>query len=114
MMAAQQFEPVEDIDITANTAPTMDLAEELIQKVIAPIQVLVSDHLRSRYAPLHRSLSWLFREKIAKINAKYFSGTRNAKTFQKHKSYRLMVFRKGSPVPSESVTSEAESQTVSV
>lgn len=95
-MLRQGFEAVIDIDITKETAPTLDLAEDLIQRVILPLKEIASEHLQSRYSALYRALRWGFREKIQKINTKYFSGTRNARTFIHHKTYRLMLYKKPS------------------
>ncbi|MBW3622656.1 MAG: class I SAM-dependent methyltransferase [Armatimonadetes bacterium] len=101
MMVDQRFESVANIDITAETAPTLDLAEDLIHQVIIPLKTIASEHLRSRYSVLYRSLHWLFRKKIQKLNTKYFSGTRNADTFLRHKTYRLMIYEKSSAATTE-------------
>lgn len=85
---------LEDIDITTETAPTLDIANELLMNVGRPIWNLTSRYMDDNYPFLSRLLRWKYRHKIRKIDLKYFSGARNSKTFATFKSYRLLLYRK--------------------
>ena len=85
---------IKDLDITKETAPTMDLANNLLSNVGLPIWNLIIKYLNSNYKNLAKFLQWKYRKKIAKINRKYFSGGLNAENFAVFKSYRLLLYQK--------------------
>lgn len=93
-LATMSFELLEDIDITPQVAPTIDLEAEIYTKVVGPLHDSVNAYLMSRYRLLTRMARWLFRKKIAKIQWKYFEGDRDAAHFAHFKTYRLMLLRK--------------------
>jgi len=88
------FMPVTDIDITHKTAPTMTLVSEFLDQVGKPVWQLANDYMEKRRPLISKFLAWKYRKKIDKINRKYFSGLRNAESFEKHKSYRFMLYQK--------------------
>jgi len=93
-VAGFPLKTIKDLDITKETAPTMDLANDLLTKVGLPIWNLIIHYLNSNYQNLAKFLQWKYRNKIAKINRKYFSGGLNAENFAVFKSYRLLLYQK--------------------
>jgi SAM-dependent methyltransferase len=93
-IAQYPFQLVCDLDITAQTAPNLDLVNDGFQKLGKPAWDLILSYLDSNYPYLARFLQWKYRDKIAELHRKYFSGERNAANFARFKSYRLMVYQK--------------------
>ena len=98
LVAQHPFEAVEDIDITQQTAPTLDVVNDLLVNAGVPIWSLCVRYLDGNYPLLYRSLckfaQWKYKKKIDRFNRKYLSGARNAQTFARLKSYRLLLYRK--------------------
>jgi SAM-dependent methyltransferase len=89
----QSYENLKNMDITPNTAPTLDVVDQVLSNVGKPVWELVIQYLESNYRLISKFLKWKFKKKIAKINRKYFSGARNGENFSIFKSYRLLLFR---------------------
>lgn len=94
MITNYPFRKMKDIDLTAQTAPTLDVANDLLMQVGLPIWNLINDYLSSNYPYLSKFLHWKYQKKIAKINRIYFSGKLNSQNFAVFKTYRLMLFQK--------------------
>lgn len=92
------FEPVEDVDITNETAPTADIADGLIRNVGGPLWDILCARLESRQPLLAKLVRWKFKKKIARIE-KHLSGARSGDNFKKFKSYRLLLYRKAPAAP---------------
>jgi SAM-dependent methyltransferase len=90
------FEPVKDIDITEQTAPTLDLFNEMLNSVGLPIRKLVFYYFDNNRPLISKLLRWRYRGKIEKIDQRCFSGEINAENYKKHNSYRLLLYRKKS------------------
>lgn len=86
---------VTDIDITAQTAPNLDLVDDFLTRVGKPGYEMLMEHAMATYPKLTRVVRWWNKEKIEKVEHKYFSGIRNAQTFSEFKTYRLLLLRKG-------------------
>ncbi len=100
---AAGFEALEDVDITEHTAPTMDVAQDLLSNVIVPLGELLDAFMGDNYPRIQKLVKWKFRKKLAKWQSKYALGRRNATNFAIDKSYRLMVYRMAErPEPSGS------------
>ena len=95
LVSRYRFKLVKDIDITRQMAPNLDVVNHLLMNAGLPIWNLMVRFLDANHAFVSRFLQWKFRRKMEKINRKYFSNTRNAESFAKHKSYRLLLYRKG-------------------
>jgi len=94
-IAQLPFQPLQNIDITAETAPNLDLIDDFLTSVGAPAWNLVLHYLEGTSPLLFKLLKWKFKKKIEKIERKYLSGTRNAKNFILFKSYRFLLYQKG-------------------
>ena len=85
---------VEDLDITEQTAPTLDIANDVLKQVVKPLVDLGHRLADSRYALMSKCLKFLYRKKMDKIDEKYFSGLKTGENFKKYKSYRLLLYKK--------------------
>jgi SAM-dependent methyltransferase len=94
LISQYPFKKVKELDITRETAPTLNLANDLLSNLGLPIWNLIIDYLNSKHPYLSKFLQWKYRNKIARINRIYFSGTLNAESFANYKSYRLLLYKK--------------------
>ncbi len=90
------LEPLEDIDITEQTAPTLDIVNEVFNEVLKPSIDLAQQLVDNRYPVMSKFLRFLYKKKINKLNRKYFSGVKTGENFKKFKSYRLLLYRRRS------------------
>jgi SAM-dependent methyltransferase len=88
------LEPVEDLDITEQTAPTLDIVNDVFKQVVGPSIKLTQRLFDNRHPFLSKFVKWFYRKKIEKINRKYFSSEKTGENFRKFKSYRLLLYRK--------------------
>lgn len=88
------FELVEDLDITEQTAPTVDILDDAVKKVGEPVLQLGLRFLRERYPAAFKFLIWKYQKQLKKVREKYLDGGRTAADFKKYKSYRLFLYRK--------------------
>jgi len=96
------FELVDDIDITEQTAPNMDILDDALKNVVQPVLDSSMSFLAGRYPLMSKFLRWKYRRRIEKVNSKYFKGGRRSEDFKKYKSYRFLLYRKCTPAPSGS------------
>lgn len=94
MISQYPFELVEDLDITAETAPNLDISDDAMKNVAYPLLRSGSDFLSGRYPFASKLLRWKYRKQINKIYKKYFTEGRTGEDFKKFKSYRLFLCRK--------------------
>lgn len=79
-------------DITAQTAPTMDLYQELIFSKVFPVCEAIFEFVRRKFNWLYIILSFFMKEKINFLKEKY--SHQDSKTFAKYKTYFVLVFKK--------------------
>jgi SAM-dependent methyltransferase len=94
LIEAHPFTLVEDIDITEQTAPNIDLLNDALEKVGKPVADSISDFLADRYPTVFKLLSWKYQDEMEKINKKYSGGSRTGEQFRQFKSYRLLLYKK--------------------
>jgi SAM-dependent methyltransferase len=87
------LEVLEDIDITRETAPNLDLVDQMGRELFYPTFKLIGYAFGSNHPWLAKLLAWKYRRKIDKIHRKYLAGERNAKSFALHKVYRLLLLK---------------------
>lgn len=87
------LELVKDLDITEQTAPTLDIANDVFNEVVRPSVDLAQQFLNDRYPLMLRCLKFLYRKKLSRLNKKYLSGAKTGENFKKFKSYRLLLYR---------------------
>ncbi|OHB59350.1 MAG: hypothetical protein A2167_07285 [Planctomycetes bacterium RBG_13_46_10] len=98
IIAKYPFEPVKDIDITPQTAPSLDLLDETLKNVAAPAIEASLDYFSNKYRLMAKILRWKYRKQIERVYAKYLNGKRSAEDFRKYKTYRFLLYKKACPV----------------
>jgi SAM-dependent methyltransferase len=93
LMRASPFELVRDTDLTARIAPTFDLIQRAYTEAIRPVYDLTLARLDASHPWLMRAIRWRFGAAIRRYEEKHFSGRRDGAHFQRHKSYRRMLYR---------------------
>lgn len=86
------FQLVGKEDITQQTAPTMDLYQELIFNKVFPVCEAVFEFIRRKFNGLYKLLSFFMREKVLFLKEKY--SHQDSKTFTQYKTYLVLVFKK--------------------
>jgi len=88
------FRLIENQDITEQTAPNMDLMNDILQNVVQPVVNAGVRLSESRYPIVVKFLKWRYRKKTDKLHNKYFAGGRSGEDFKKYKTYQLFLYRK--------------------
>jgi len=88
------FRLIEDMDITEQTAPNMDLLNDVLQNVIRPLINAGAHLFESRHPTALKLLRFKYRKKINKLQKKYLVGGRAGEDFKKCKSYQLFLYKK--------------------
>ena len=94
VISQYKFKLVKDIDITKETAPNIDIVDDLLTNVGLPISKLLIHFFNTNYRFIIKLVQWKYSKKIEKTNRKYFSSARNADNFKLFKSYRLFLYKK--------------------
>jgi SAM-dependent methyltransferase len=82
-----------EIDITAETSPTIDLVNQLNAVVIKPVWSSAWALGEDRFPFIIKIIKRLYRKKLSKLEDKHFTGQRNAEMFRKYKKYIFYVFK---------------------
>ena len=85
---------IKDLDITEQTAPNIDVMNDMFKNAVHPTVMLTQQLLENRYHLTSKVIKWLYRKKLSKINRKYFNFEKTGEKFKKFKSYRLLLYRK--------------------
>ncbi|MDJ0832631.1 MAG: class I SAM-dependent methyltransferase [Gammaproteobacteria bacterium] len=81
-------------DITRQTAPNLDLVDQMGRELILPTMKLFGYVFSNNRPWLTKLFRWKFRKRLEKIEYKYLSGERNAESFTKYKIYKLYLLQK--------------------
>ena len=92
-MARFPFRLMKDENITKRVSPNLKLLNDWLMNRAKPASQTIHTYLSSNYPIGTRMLMWFFRKKLRKLQYKYFSGYRSKETFEKYKTYHLMVYR---------------------
>ncbi len=84
---------IEDIDVTKNMSPNMEIVNDVIVERLIPFTNTLDKFLSARHSRIYNLIKWLGRKRIDKMKFKY-SADRNAENFEKYKSYRLILLKK--------------------
>jgi SAM-dependent methyltransferase len=93
LISDSRFAPVAEDDITTQVSPTIDLVADLLERRVAPAARALDSFLGSRHPLSWRIVRGLTRRRLRKVDARYFSGHYNRRTFERYKTYRYMTFR---------------------
>ena len=85
---------IKDLDITEETAPSMDVLNDMFKKAVHPTVILTQQLLENRYPFASKVINLVYKKKINQINKKYFNGEKTGENFKKFKSYRLLLYKK--------------------
>ena len=88
------FKEIKNIDITKQTAPTIQILDDFLNKVGLPFKDMIGSYFQSNYPGFSKLLSWKFKERFEKINRVYFSRSMSSEAFCKYKSYKLLLYKK--------------------
>jgi SAM-dependent methyltransferase len=84
-----------DEDITSLTSPNVQLLDEWLRRRLAPAVSTLDAYLAGRRPWLYRLVKAVFRRRLQRLQYKYLAGHRSREVFERYKSYRLLVLRKG-------------------
>jgi len=87
------FRLMKDEDITKRVSPNLQLLNDWLMNRAKPASQTIHRFLSSNYSISTRLLMWAFRKKLRKLQYKYFSGHRSRETFERYKTYHLLVYR---------------------
>ena len=90
------FQQVTDLDISIETAPTIDLLDQFCRDVLMPISEMSGSYLQYNYPYLTALLNWKLKKRIEKIRRTYLSGELNGESFKKFKTYHLLLYKRKS------------------
>ncbi len=85
---------INDLDITEETSPNIDVLNDTFKKAVRPTVILTQQLLENRYPFASKVINLVYKKKIDKINKKYFNGEKTGENFKKFKSYRLLLYKK--------------------
>ena len=85
---------ISDLDITEETAPTIDLLAKFNTDVATPIAEMSSEYLIDHYPKLSKLFRWKFKKRLEKIHDKYLTGSVNGHSFQQFKEYHFLIYKK--------------------
>ena len=92
-MSRFPFRLMKDDDVTKRVSPNLQLLNDWLMNRAKPASQTIHTFLTSNYPISARMLLWFFRKRLRKLQYKYFSGYRSKETFEKYKTYHLMVYR---------------------
>ena len=93
-IAKHPLSPIIDLDITNETAPTIDLLAKFNTDVVTPIAEMSGEYLVDHYPRLTKLLKWKFNKRLEKIHDIYLSGAVNGDSFKQFKEYHLLVYER--------------------
>ncbi len=88
-----KFELVRDEDITKRVSPNLQLVNDLLHNTIKPVGLTLDKYLSDNYPKISWLIKKMLRKKFDRMNYKYFEGHRNKETFERYKTYHLMVLK---------------------
>ena len=100
LIAKSSFRLIENVDITEQTAPNMDLLDDVMESVVRPVVNAGVRFFESRNPITLKLLRWKYRKKINKVHKKYLEGHKTGENFKKYKSYQLFLYKRDAQVSS--------------
>lgn len=94
LIAKSSFRLIEKLDITEQTAPNMDLLNDVMESVVRPVVSAGVRFLESINPIMLKLLRWKYRKKINKAHKKYLEGRKTGENFKKYKSYQLFLYKR--------------------
>lgn len=82
---------IKDLDVTKETAPSLDIINDLLTNVELPVLDLVRTYLNHKRPFIAHFINWIFRNKIDDLLQKHHST--NRESFIRFKSYHLLLYQ---------------------
>lgn len=92
-MRSAPFAQERDEDITRQVSPNVELVNQVLEQRLRPAAATLGEFFRGNYPKLSWLVGRLLRKRLAKLQRKYFAGHRTAATFERYKTYHLLVYR---------------------
>lgn len=92
--AKQPLSVLEDIDITKETAPSIDIVDNFLHNALHPIYDLIWYVLDNNRPFIAKLIRKKFRKRLDKINYKYLQRNHNGEIFAKFKSYHFLLYQR--------------------
>lgn len=92
-MSRFPFRLVKDEDITTRVSPNLELLNDWLMNRAKPASQTLHRYFSSNHPLSTRLALWFFRKRLRKLQYKYFSGHRSRETFERYKTYHLLVYR---------------------
>ncbi|UCG77401.1 MAG: class I SAM-dependent methyltransferase [Nitrospirota bacterium] len=91
LIKEKEYTVLKRIDITKNVSPNIELVYGALTDKVGPALGTLDTYLSKRYPFIYKALLFFTKKKRKKLNYKYFSGLRNKETFERYKTYQLVV-----------------------
>lgn len=88
-----KINPVTERDITRETAPTLDLVNQMTMEFIYPTWKVIFRLAEDRFPLVVRFFKWKYKKKLAKMECKHFNGQRSGANFTRYKKYMFYLFQ---------------------
>ena len=90
------LQQVTDLDISVETAPTIDLLDQFCRDVLMPISEMSGAYLQYNYPYLTALINWKLKKRIEKIRRTFIRVELNGESFKKFKTYHLLLYKRKS------------------
>ena len=90
------LQQITDLDISVETAPTIDILDQFCHDVLMPISEMSGAYLQYNYPYLTALINWKLKKRIEKIRRTFLSGELNGENFKKFKTYHLLLYKRKS------------------
>ena len=91
---SSQFKEITNIDVTEQTAPTIQILDDFLTQFGGPLKSMTNFYLENQYPKFSKLLKWKYRKRIKKLNRIYFSGQLTVQEYMEQKTYRFMLYQK--------------------
>lgn len=93
-VAQSAFDIRRDEDITRQVSPNIDVLNDCLLNTVKPASETLWRYFSDNYPKLSWLAARLLRKRLARLDAKYFSGRRDGAAFERLKTYHLLVLQR--------------------
>ncbi len=93
LIKTSSLNKINDLDITNETAPTIDFLNNFCQDVLLPVGNLTSQFLSTNHPFIAKFIKWKMKNKLQKLKNRYLSGKVNGNYFKTYKIYKFLIFQ---------------------
>ena len=83
------FNVIKEQDITAETAPTNDIINQLTMEVVMPTYHILVEKAENKFPRIMKFIKWKYRKKLEKLENKHFKGEKERSQF--HQIQKIYV-----------------------